>query len=224
MASLLPTAHCPLSSSRLSLDNTEAELHSLFVRTRSLKEHIRRDDELCQQMQDFLQVCGRFKSLPLVLRQLFWGWLDLHGRVWGSSRFPFIFSPPASRRSFVFQRPFSAGLVLRNRRWTWSKHPKVFVREWAAVCHCSMFTITIAPRCSGPGSVCGARLTLSSQVVVLNRGLGVPVPPSILWTTGRSSTEVVKTPENLGCCSLTCVYWRHKPSFGMFSGESSRTR
>ncbi|XP_053438978.1 FH2 domain-containing protein 1 isoform X2 [Nycticebus coucang] len=40
---------------RLSLDNTEAELHSLFVKTRSLKENIQWDGELCQQMEDFLQ-------------------------------------------------------------------------------------------------------------------------------------------------------------------------
>lgn len=53
----VPTAYFPLSSFRLSLDNTEAELHSLFVRTRSLQENIQRDGELCQQMQDFLQVC-----------------------------------------------------------------------------------------------------------------------------------------------------------------------
>ncbi|KAJ1074164.1 hypothetical protein K5549_019430, partial [Capra hircus] len=42
-------------AARLSLDNTEAELHSLFVRTKSLKENIQRDRELCQQMEDFLQ-------------------------------------------------------------------------------------------------------------------------------------------------------------------------
>ncbi|XP_028377860.1 FH2 domain-containing protein 1 [Phyllostomus discolor] len=47
--------HHVQEAARLSLDNTEAELQSLFVRTRSLKENIRRDDELCQQMQDFLQ-------------------------------------------------------------------------------------------------------------------------------------------------------------------------
>ncbi|KAF7462544.1 FH2 domain-containing protein 1 [Marmota monax] len=53
----LPRARCPLSPLffRLSLDNTEAELHSLFVRTRSLKENIQRDGELRQQMEDFLQ-------------------------------------------------------------------------------------------------------------------------------------------------------------------------
>ncbi|KAM9238253.1 FH2 domain-containing protein 1 isoform 2-T3 [Dugong dugon] len=42
-------------AARLSLDNMEVELHSLFVRTRSLKENIQRDRELCQQMEDFLQ-------------------------------------------------------------------------------------------------------------------------------------------------------------------------
>ncbi|XP_036097239.1 FH2 domain-containing protein 1 isoform X2 [Molossus molossus] len=47
--------HHVQEAARLSLENTEAELHSLFVRTRSVKENIRRDDELCQQMEDFLQ-------------------------------------------------------------------------------------------------------------------------------------------------------------------------
>ncbi|KAB0370260.1 hypothetical protein FD755_018222 [Muntiacus reevesi] len=42
-------------AARLSLDNTEVELHSLFVRTKALKENIQRDRELCQQMEDFLQ-------------------------------------------------------------------------------------------------------------------------------------------------------------------------
>ncbi|XP_030672104.1 FH2 domain-containing protein 1 isoform X2 [Nomascus leucogenys] len=42
-------------TARLSLENTEAELHLLFVRTKSLKENIQRDGELCQQMEDFLQ-------------------------------------------------------------------------------------------------------------------------------------------------------------------------
>nr|XP_020751423.1 FH2 domain-containing protein 1 [Odocoileus virginianus texanus] len=42
-------------AARLSLDNTEVELHSLFVRTKTLKENIQRDRELCQQMEDFLQ-------------------------------------------------------------------------------------------------------------------------------------------------------------------------
>ncbi|XP_059867632.1 FH2 domain-containing protein 1 [Delphinus delphis] len=47
--------HHVQEAARLSLDNTEAELHSLFVRTRSLKENVQRDGELCQQMEDFLQ-------------------------------------------------------------------------------------------------------------------------------------------------------------------------
>ncbi|KAM6147917.1 FH2 domain-containing protein 1 [Erethizon dorsatum] len=42
-------------ASRLSLDNTEAELKLLSVRTKSLEENIKRDGELCQQMADFLQ-------------------------------------------------------------------------------------------------------------------------------------------------------------------------
>ncbi|XP_008852487.1 FH2 domain-containing protein 1 [Nannospalax galili] len=47
--------HHVQETARLSLDNTEAELHSLFVRTKSLQENIQRDQELCQQMEDFLQ-------------------------------------------------------------------------------------------------------------------------------------------------------------------------
>uniref|UniRef100_G3UK76 FH2 domain-containing protein 1 n=1 Tax=Loxodonta africana TaxID=9785 RepID=G3UK76_LOXAF len=47
--------HHVQEAARLSLDNTEAELHSMFVRTRSLKENIQRDRELCQQMEEFLQ-------------------------------------------------------------------------------------------------------------------------------------------------------------------------
>uniref|UniRef100_A0A8C3YJI6 FH2 domain containing 1 n=1 Tax=Catagonus wagneri TaxID=51154 RepID=A0A8C3YJI6_9CETA len=47
--------HHVQEAARLSLDSTEAELHSLFVRTRTLKESIQRDGELCQQMEDFLQ-------------------------------------------------------------------------------------------------------------------------------------------------------------------------
>ncbi|XP_068961663.1 FH2 domain-containing protein 1 [Petaurus breviceps papuanus] len=42
-------------TSRLSLDNTELELHSLSARTRSLKENIQRDPELCQQMKAFIK-------------------------------------------------------------------------------------------------------------------------------------------------------------------------
>nr|XP_031540170.1 FH2 domain-containing protein 1 [Vicugna pacos] len=47
--------HHVQEAARLSLDNTEAELHSLFVRTRSLKDNIQPDGELCQQMEEFLQ-------------------------------------------------------------------------------------------------------------------------------------------------------------------------
>ncbi|XP_004685389.1 PREDICTED: FH2 domain-containing protein 1 [Condylura cristata] len=42
-------------ASRLSLDSTEAELHSLSARTRSLEENIQWDSELCQQMKGFLK-------------------------------------------------------------------------------------------------------------------------------------------------------------------------
>ncbi|XP_058522730.1 FH2 domain-containing protein 1 [Ochotona princeps] len=47
--------HHVKETARLSLDSTEAELHSLFVRTSSLRDNVRRDRELCQQMGDFLQ-------------------------------------------------------------------------------------------------------------------------------------------------------------------------
>lgn len=47
--------HHVQEAARLSLDNTEAELRSLFIRTRSLRENIQRDGELCQQVEDFLQ-------------------------------------------------------------------------------------------------------------------------------------------------------------------------
>ena len=63
----VPAAHSLLFCFRLSLDNTEAELHSLFVRTKSLKENIQRDRELCQQMEDFLQVSDSSQSLYLLL-------------------------------------------------------------------------------------------------------------------------------------------------------------
>lgn len=42
---------------RLSIDNIEAELHSLSAKTRSLKDNIRQDPELFQQMEGFIQVC-----------------------------------------------------------------------------------------------------------------------------------------------------------------------
>ncbi|XP_075400912.1 FH2 domain-containing protein 1 [Tenrec ecaudatus] len=47
--------HHVQEAARLSLDNTEAELRSLSVRTRSLQGSIQQDGELCQQMEDFLQ-------------------------------------------------------------------------------------------------------------------------------------------------------------------------
>lgn len=42
-------------ASRLSIDNVEAELHSLSVKTRSVKDSIRRDPKLFHQMESFLQ-------------------------------------------------------------------------------------------------------------------------------------------------------------------------
>ncbi|XP_063116922.1 FH2 domain-containing protein 1 isoform X2 [Cavia porcellus] len=51
-------------ASRLSLDNTEAELKSLTLRTKSLEENIKRDGELYQQMADFLQ-CATAKLVDL---------------------------------------------------------------------------------------------------------------------------------------------------------------
>ncbi|XP_020041414.2 FH2 domain-containing protein 1 [Castor canadensis] len=47
--------HHVQEAARLSVDSTEAELHSLSVRTKSLQENIQQDEELCQQMEDFLQ-------------------------------------------------------------------------------------------------------------------------------------------------------------------------
>lgn len=58
-------------TSRLSLDITEAELQSLFVRTKSLQENIQRDQELCQQMEDFLQFAvEKLAELELWRREL----------------------------------------------------------------------------------------------------------------------------------------------------------
>ncbi|XP_055452631.1 FH2 domain-containing protein 1 isoform X2 [Psammomys obesus] len=58
-------------TSRLSLDVTEAELRSLFVRTKSLQENIQRDQELCQQLQDFLQFAvDKLAELDLWKREL----------------------------------------------------------------------------------------------------------------------------------------------------------
>ncbi|KAM4809547.1 FH2 domain-containing protein 1 [Rhinophrynus dorsalis] len=42
-------------AARLSTDNIEAEFQSLSTKTKSLKDHIRKDPELLQQMEDFLQ-------------------------------------------------------------------------------------------------------------------------------------------------------------------------
>uniref|UniRef100_A0A674KJ07 FH2 domain containing 1 n=1 Tax=Terrapene triunguis TaxID=2587831 RepID=A0A674KJ07_9SAUR len=42
-------------AARLSIDNIEAELHSLSAKTRSLKDHIRQDPGLFHQMEGFIQ-------------------------------------------------------------------------------------------------------------------------------------------------------------------------
>ncbi|XP_074085222.1 FH2 domain-containing protein 1 isoform X3 [Macrotis lagotis] len=47
--------HHVQNAARLSLDNTESELHSMSARTRSLKENIQRDPELCQQLKAFIK-------------------------------------------------------------------------------------------------------------------------------------------------------------------------
>lgn len=107
----MPTAYFPLSSFRLSLDNTEAELHSLFVRTRSLQENIQRDGELCQQMQDFLQVCGWLSSDLLISSssQICMG-------VFAEAASSHSYSPcRVSKRNFIFQGPFFAGWVFQQR-------------------------------------------------------------------------------------------------------------
>ncbi|XP_013203696.1 FH2 domain-containing protein 1 [Microtus ochrogaster] len=58
-------------TSRLSLDVTEMELHSLFARTKSLQENIQRDQELAQQMEDFLQFAvEKLSELELWNREL----------------------------------------------------------------------------------------------------------------------------------------------------------
>ncbi|NWV47348.1 FHDC1 protein, partial [Daphoenositta chrysoptera] len=46
-------------AARLSIDNVEAELHSLSVKTRSVKDSIRRDPKLFHQMESFLQFAVR---------------------------------------------------------------------------------------------------------------------------------------------------------------------
>ncbi|NXU00347.1 FHDC1 protein, partial [Buphagus erythrorhynchus] len=46
-------------AARLSIDSVEAELHSLSVKTRSVKDSIRRDPKLFHQMENFLQFAVR---------------------------------------------------------------------------------------------------------------------------------------------------------------------
>ncbi|NXD43775.1 FHDC1 protein, partial [Copsychus sechellarum] len=47
-------------AARLSIDSVEAELHSLSVKTRSVKDTIRRDPKLFHQMENFLQFAVRY--------------------------------------------------------------------------------------------------------------------------------------------------------------------
>ncbi|XP_005061595.1 PREDICTED: FH2 domain-containing protein 1 [Ficedula albicollis] len=47
-------------AARLSIDSIEAELHSLSVKTRSVKDSIRRDPKLFHQMENFLQFAIRY--------------------------------------------------------------------------------------------------------------------------------------------------------------------
>ena len=132
--------HCPLSPSRLSLDNTEAELHSLFVRTRSLKENIRRDEDLCQQMQDFLQVCGWLKAPHFILQQLLRGWLDLHGCVWGSSRSHSYFSHQSVKGTSCFSAHSLLGCFC-GKATECGLDLLRYLLGSGPVCHCSIFTI-----------------------------------------------------------------------------------
>ncbi|NXS79322.1 FHDC1 protein, partial [Erpornis zantholeuca] len=58
-------------AARLSIDNVEAELHSLSVKTRSVKDSIRRDPKLFHQMESFLQFAVRhLKELEHQKREL----------------------------------------------------------------------------------------------------------------------------------------------------------
>ncbi|NXD25381.1 FHDC1 protein, partial [Spelaeornis formosus] len=58
-------------AARLSIDSVEAELHSLSVKTRSIKDSIRRDPKLFQQMENFLQFAVRhLKELEHQKREL----------------------------------------------------------------------------------------------------------------------------------------------------------
>ncbi|KFZ58954.1 FH2 domain-containing protein 1, partial [Antrostomus carolinensis] len=58
-------------AARLSIDNVEAELHSLSFKTRSVKDSIRRDPKLFHQMESFLQFAVRhLKELEHQKREL----------------------------------------------------------------------------------------------------------------------------------------------------------
>ncbi|KFO60664.1 FH2 domain-containing protein 1, partial [Corvus brachyrhynchos] len=58
-------------AARLSIDNVEAELHSLSVKTRSVKDSLRRDPKLFHQMESFLQFAVRhLKELEHQKREL----------------------------------------------------------------------------------------------------------------------------------------------------------
>ncbi|XP_028599450.2 FH2 domain-containing protein 1 [Podarcis muralis] len=58
-------------AARISLENIEAELHSLSVKTKSLKDNIRRDSELFHQMEGFLQFAVKeIKELERWKREL----------------------------------------------------------------------------------------------------------------------------------------------------------
>uniref|UniRef100_A0A8C8RUC3 FH2 domain containing 1 n=1 Tax=Pelusios castaneus TaxID=367368 RepID=A0A8C8RUC3_9SAUR len=64
----LPHVH---DAARLSIDNIEAELHSLSAKTRSLKGNIRQDPELFQQTEGFLQFAVKeLKELQYWKREL----------------------------------------------------------------------------------------------------------------------------------------------------------
>ncbi|XP_034628572.1 FH2 domain-containing protein 1 [Trachemys scripta elegans] len=58
-------------AARLSIDNIEAELHSLSAKTRSLKDHIRQDPGLFHQMEGFIQFAVKeLKELEYWKREL----------------------------------------------------------------------------------------------------------------------------------------------------------
>lgn len=166
----VPHAHSPLSACRLSLDNTEAELHSLFNRTRSLRENIQRDGELCQQMEDFLQVRGWLESVSLFLASssTCQGWFSPHG--FGEVAGSHSYSPPwVDKRNFVFQCPFFAGLVFSqgpsNVVWTKGWPPFIatgLISSYHAVAN------WYQRREQTLGSLC-----LAAQVLLLSHGVGV---------------------------------------------------